>query len=489
MALCEAWCDALCHEMEARSGELLFESPDGGSADGALAGGVSAGGGGGAGSGEMLHETIYFGGGTPSILPEGILRRIFDSLRRNYRIAEGAECTIEVNPEDVTEERVALWRELGFNRISIGVQSFSPEELAIASRRHTLEGALEAVACAKGGGFDNIGIDLILGLSGKGDGATVKDKGGTVKGKPAKSGKSTGISYPPELTKLSRRGDLSNPAERAVAEVVAILRELPITHISLYLLSIEEGSILYKRVQNGEFHPLDDESEAELYLKYCDAFRGLGFEHYEISNFAKPGFRSRHNSSYWHQIPYIGFGPAAHSYDGARRRSWNLPSLPKYLDYWGPSGDSVPPAVSTVTAGNSTTNRSASATTSNSATIPETPATNNSVESLQSIATVQSGLQQSPKKQSSISCFEEEVLSDAELYNELIMTRLRTAEGLPLSILQERGFERFWSVARSKAEEYISQGYAELRNGALILNERGWLISDAIFSDLFADTE
>ena len=182
---------------------------------------------------------------------------------------------------------------------------------------------------------------------------------------------------------------------------------------------------MHKRVQQGLFTPLSDDEEAELYNRYCQMIKDAGFEHYEISNFAKPGYQSQHNTAYWEQKPYLGFGAAAHSYNGLDCRRWNIANIKSYSQAWA----------------NSTSN-------------------------------TESG-------------YEQEFLEDSDLYNELIMTRLRTSSGIPLNILTSPKFNKFWESNQHSLQKYIAKGVAKIKNNHLILTEEGWLISDAIFTDLF----
>lgn len=233
-------------------------------------------------------QTLYLGGGTPSLLPLDQLERILDALgRRDFQ-----EFTMEVNPDDIVkggEEYALGLLKLGVNRVSMGVQSFDDAVLRRMGRRHNAAEALEAYALLRKAGFGNISIDFIFGF------APALDTG-----------------------KISAQlGQMGLPE-----------------HISCYQLGIEEGSGLDKMVQKGLYvMPSDEECEAQYYA-VCDMLRSLGYEHYEISNWALPGRRSRHNSAYWNHTPYIGFGPGAHSLFVGRDyvRRWNNPSLAQYLD-------------------------------------------------------------------------------------------------------------------------------------------------------------
>lgn len=220
-------------------------------------------------------DTVYFGGGTPTVLPARDLSSILDALRGSLGIAEGAEVTVEANPGTVDEPKLRDLREAGFNRLSLGVQSLDDEFLRAAGRVHTRAQALDAYHAARSAGFINIGIDLIFALPGQ----TVAHWSSTL---------DAAIALAPE-------------------------------HISLYELSIEEGTRFAKLCAEGKLGPIDEDARLAMYEL---AISVLGrYEHYEVSNFARPGFRSRHNTVYWHNEPYYGFGAGATSYvDGARAR-------------------------------------------------------------------------------------------------------------------------------------------------------------------------
>lgn len=230
-------------------------------------------------------KTIYFGGGTPSRLQRFHFEHIFDTISANYRLAKELEITIEANPDDLSSEYVDMLHELPFNRISIGIQSFDDEELKFLSRRHDANGAIEAVKYCQEKGFHNISIDLMYGL-------------------------------PKQTLTIWQRN-----LEQAVA--------LNIQHVSAYHLIYEEKTRLYSLLQAGKVNPVDEDSSLEMFEVLIDTLTKAGFEHYEISAFAKPDCISQHNSSYWTGQKYLGFGPSAHSFDG-EHRWWNVASLPKY---------------------------------------------------------------------------------------------------------------------------------------------------------------
>lgn len=231
-------------------------------------------------------ETIYFGGGTPSQLQATDFERIFDAIQRLFDISGCKEVTLEANPDDMTPEYVASLRTFPFNRISMGVQSFKAEDLRFLNRRHDREQALRAVELCKENDLSNISIDLIYGLPGQ----TLKE--------------------------------WESNLDRAI--------HLDIPHISAYHLIYEEGTALYKLKEAGKISPVEEEVSVSLFTSLIDRLTANGYLHYEISNFARPGMISRHNSSYWTGKKYLGAGPSAHSYNGESRQ-WNVSSLPAYI--------------------------------------------------------------------------------------------------------------------------------------------------------------
>ena len=231
-------------------------------------------------------ETIYFGGGTPSQLQATDFERIFDAIQRLFDTSDCKEVTLEANPDDMTPEYVAGLRTFPFNRISMGVQSFKAEDLRFLNRRHDREQALRAVELCKENGLANISIDLIYGLPGQ----TLREW---------------------------------------ESNLDAAIR-LDIPHISAYHLIYEEGTALYRLKEAGKISPVEEEVSVSLFTSLIDRLTANGYLHYEISNFARPGMISRHNSSYWTGKKYLGVGPSAHSYNGESRQ-WNVSSLPAYI--------------------------------------------------------------------------------------------------------------------------------------------------------------
>jgi oxygen-independent coproporphyrinogen-3 oxidase len=231
-------------------------------------------------------QTIYIGGGTPSQLTLGQLGQLLEKARTAFDVDDNAEVTVEVNPDDVTEELAAGLQAIGVNRVSMGAQTFDANRLRFLNRRHTARQVEEAVSLLRQSGFDNISIDLMYGF--------------------------------PDETLNDWQQDID-----------AVLR-LGVEHLSAYCLMIEEGTPLHQwAADNGQW-AMDEELERAMYYTLIERLTAAGYEHYELSNFAKPGRHSRHNSSYWKDIPYIGLGAAAHSYDGQCRR-WNVSNLLYYI--------------------------------------------------------------------------------------------------------------------------------------------------------------
>lgn len=229
------------------------------------------------------YDTIYIGGGTPSILPGQEHERLISSLGLDNKITE---FTVEVNPEDVTPELLTTLRNVGVNRLSMGIQSFDDRLLAILGRRHKAHDAVNAIDLMRQVGFQNISGDIIYGLPGQ------------------------------SLDEWKRELDR--------------MMQLNLPHISAYLLSYESGTRLTLLRDRGELTETDEELANAMYSVLTDVARDNGYEHYEISNFAKPGHRAVHNSNYWEGIPYLGLGPGAHSWDGNLRR-YNPSNLTQYV--------------------------------------------------------------------------------------------------------------------------------------------------------------
>jgi oxygen-independent coproporphyrinogen-3 oxidase len=224
-------------------------------------------------------STIYFGGGTPSILPSKDIDRILTQLQNHFTIETGVEITLEANPDDITEQKLQEWKAVGINRLSIGVQSFFEEDLLWMNRAHNAVQAAVSIDLAQKEGFNNLTIDLIYGAP------TLTDK------------------------------NWMKNVEKAV--------ELEIPHLSCYALTVETKTPLEKLIKKKVLANVDADKQARHFELLMVMMKEAGYEHYEISNFAKSGFRSKHNSSYWQGKPYIGLGPSAHSFNGISRQ-WNI---------------------------------------------------------------------------------------------------------------------------------------------------------------------
>ena len=319
--------------------------------------------------------TIYFGGGTPSTLTMEQLQKICGTIYSTHSVSPTAEVTIECNPDDLTPDFLAQLKQLPFNRISMGVQSFNDTQLKRLGRRHNAQKAREAVHNAREAGYNNISIDLIFALPG------------------------------------STITEWEHDLDSAIA--------LHPDHLSAYNLTYEEGTPLYRALERGDFAELSEEENIEQFQMLITKMKEAGYRHYEISNFALPGCESRHNSSYWNDTPYIGCGAAAHSYNGTSRQ-WNIADIQEYIK--GMEGGEYN--------------------------------------------------------------FEIEQLTEEEHYNDTILTRLRTADGLPLEWMKEKFCDRLNRHMQRAAEKEIALGNLKKENGSLSLTEKGIFISDAVIREL-----
>lgn len=231
-------------------------------------------------------ETIYFGGGTPSLCTSQELKSIVETIKSVLNVINDAEITLEANPDDISDEMLAGWKEIGINRLSIGVQSFFEEDLKWMNRAHTAQQAIDTLQLAKKH-FDNITIDLIYGT--------------------------------PQLT--------NEKWEQNVKTAVS----LNIPHLSCYALTVENRTPLDKMIRQNKSPDINPDKQSEQFLLLMQWLEEAGYEHYEISNFARPGWRSRHNSSYWQGKKYLGLGPSAHSFNGISRQ-WNIANNNIYIE-------------------------------------------------------------------------------------------------------------------------------------------------------------
>lgn len=231
-------------------------------------------------------KTLYFGGGTPSLLRPDELSEIFSAVEANYPCSF-EEVTLEANPDDLSDDFLTSLKRFPINRLSIGIQSFHDDDLTLLNRRHTAEEAKAAVRRCQSHGFTNISIDLIYGL--------------------------------PNQTLSAWEDNLRQAID------------LDVPHISAYHLTYEEGTKIYRMLQKGEVREVDEELSVEMFHLLRSMLQEAGIQQYEISNFARPGYHARHNSSYWDGTPYLGAGPAAHSFDGKDRR-WNISNTRRYIE-------------------------------------------------------------------------------------------------------------------------------------------------------------
>jgi oxygen-independent coproporphyrinogen III oxidase len=236
---------------------------------------------------DLAVSSVYFGGGTPSFINPGIIGKILTSIRGHYTLTADPEITIEVNPDDVTPDVLQEYRKLGITRLSIGVQSFSDDDLVYLDRVHSADQARKAIEDAQAAGFSNLSIDLIYGI--------------------------------PTLTKEKWLKNL----QEAFA--------FGVPHISAYSLTVEEKTALDVMIRRNEMKAPVEEEVVEQFRMVMEQMRAHGYHHYEISNFAKAGFYSHHNSMYWSGEHYLGLGPSAHSFNGGSRQ-WNVGSILQYID-------------------------------------------------------------------------------------------------------------------------------------------------------------
>lgn len=234
----------------------------------------------------QIIETIYVGGGTPSLLHVADLAELIQTIRTEFSCEENIECTLEANPDDITLTNVCAWKKTGVNRLSIGIQSFDAPDLAWMNRAHTAEEGVQCIQIAQAGGITNLSIDLMYGL--------------------------------PDMD-----------SERWLKQIQQAIH-LGVQHISAYCLTVEEKTVLDQWVQKNKIQPGSNEQQSEQFEMLISTLHNAGFEHYEISNFAQEGFISKHNSNYWKGVHYLGIGPSAHSFDG-HSRAWNISNNLEYI--------------------------------------------------------------------------------------------------------------------------------------------------------------
>lgn len=348
----EAYVDALCREMELRGDYLPLDHP---------------------------VDTIYLGGGTPSQLSPTLLHTLMTHIGEKLLAPRNhgehpREITIECNPDDMSTSYAQALASIGFNRVSMGVQTFDDERLRFLHRRHDAHQAAAAMQQLHAAGIDNISIDLIFGFPGQ------------------------------------RLEQWEADIERAL--------ELRPTHLSAYGLSYEEGTPLERLLRDGTISAIDEEESLRMYDALCDRLQDAGYEHYELSNFALPGYRSLHNSGYWQGVHYLGLGAAAHSYDGVSRQ-WNVGDLSVYID--SIAHDMIP--------------------------------------------------------------MEREVLDQHTRWDDLMVTALRTCEGIDLSMVREEYGIDYLRYLLDAAQLSLSQDLLKIEDDHLRLTRRGIPVSDMVMAD------
>jgi oxygen-independent coproporphyrinogen-3 oxidase len=322
-------------------------------------------------------ETIYIGGGTPSLLSAEELARLLVVLKERFTVSPEAEVTLEANPDDINKSILDTWKRLGINRLSVGLQSFNEAELKWMNRAHNASQSMLCLDEIRNAGFSNFSVDLIYG------------------------------------SPLQSNEDLVRNFE--------IIAERNVPHISCYALTVEPKTALNKLIEAHKSPAVDPDRQAEQFSLLLTLMEKAGYEQYEISNFSKPGYRSRHNSSYWQGKPYFGFGPSAHSFDGKNKRRWNIANNSLYIQ----------------------------------------------------------SLEQG------IIPFEEELLTADQKLNEYVMTSLRTAEGINLDRLKQDFDPAHRDRILKEAKKYIEGKKLLINGDFLQLTKEGKFLADGIAADLF----
>ena len=323
-------------------------------------------------------STLYIGGGTPSLIPTEHFLRLMQGLKEFFPSLSPDEFTIEANPDDIDEERINVWKAEGVNRVSLGVQSFNNDELKAVGRLHSATQAEDAILLLKEN-FSNVSTDLIFGLPGQ----TIESW------------------------------------QKTVEKMI----DLCPAHISAYSLMYEQGTPLTALRETGRLKATPEEDSERMFEFLTEKLRGAGYERYEISNYARPEMYSRHNTSYWKGIPYLGLGPSAHSYDGEKARRWNVPDLKGYLRHYAAKD-------------------------------VETP------------------------------IYKEEILTEEELREEYILTRMRMAEGITLAEYDNLWGEESGEILRRNARKEIERGLLREKDGNIFLTDEGIMIADSVIVQL-----
>ena len=322
-------------------------------------------------------KTIYFGGGTPSLLPTKYIDEILKILNNNFDLVSNPEITLEANPDTIDKEQLFELKSLGVNRISVGIQSFNDDDLKYLDRKHDSRHALQIIDDLKCVGFEKLTLDLIYGI--------------------------------PTLTEEKWNKNLD------------IFFSTGISHLSAYALTVEPKTILGQRIEKGDLQDVNEDETIRHYEILVDRTKENGFEHYEISNFAKPGCRSQHNSIYWNDEKYLGLGPSAHSYDG-NSRQWNISNLTKYIQLINSESEC---------------------------------------------------------------CYEKEILSKEDKFNEYVMTSLRTSWGCDIEKISAKYGSPYSEHFLKNVKKYLESGEMLKDFNTYRLTDEGMLFADGIAAELF----
>ncbi len=341
--------------------------------------------------GDDVVKTIYFGGGTPSLLPIKYVEEILELLHENYNVISNPEVTLEINPDTIDKDKMMSLKRLGVNRMSVGIQSFNDDDLRYLGRRHDSRHALQVLDDLSGVGFDRITLDLIYGM--------------------------------PTLTEEKWNHNLD------------IFFSTGISHLSAYALTVEPKTILGQKIEKEELQEVSEEDTIRHYNILVERTKENGFEHYEISNFAKEGCRSQHNSIYWQDVKYLGLGPSAHSYDG-NSRQWNVSNITKYIQFVNADIDTD---IDTDTDADTDMGR----------------------------------------------YYEREILSKEDKYNEYVMTSLRTSWGCNIEKIERDYGKSYAHNFLKNIKKYLDSGIMLMKDNSFILTDKGMLFADGIAAELF----
>ena len=322
-------------------------------------------------------KSLYFGGGTPSVLSVDEIKSLIDEIQKYFSFDENIEITLESNPDDLNKNFLEELSQTEVNRLSIGTQSFYDEDLKLMNRAHNASEAESSIKRAQDFGLVNISVDLIYGS--------------------------------PTSNFEIWKDNLSKTIE------------LQVPHVSSYALTVEPKTALEKWIENGKIRSPEETEQNQEFYYMKDFLKDNGFDHYEISNFGKPGFHSKHNSAYWKSEPYLGIGPSAHSYNGHLERSWNIANNPIYIK----------------------------------------------------------NLNQN------ILPIEKEILTEKDRFNEMIMIGLRTIWGVDLNRINQNFSSEVIDYLNQEIKSKIESGILEIENNYLKIPEKHWFLADGIASDLF----